>query len=268
MKRTPSLAIAAAVAFCSLLALVPMPASADHADYRTSVVRWRGSERAFSTWTLDGAHLGPAGRLRLDEATAAPGVDPYPAGGYLGGNYYNAGSFIVGEATSPVTASSHGFAEAITSWNADTPAGTWIEVQLRARVEGRFTKFYNLGIWAEGSSTVQRHSVRAQGDADGYVAVDTVVLDKKLTGDAFQLKLRLFERDAWSGADGGQLLRRPVVDARKDPVDAGRRPHPVGPGAARARVLPDGLPRRRQRVVQPDVHVDGHGLLGRRHRPL
>ena len=192
MKRTLSLAIASGVAFCTLIALVPMPASADHAQYRTSLVRWRGAEGAFSTWALSGTGLDPAGRLRLDESTAVPGVDPYPAGGYLGGNYYNAGSFVVGEAISPVTTSSHGFAEAITSWNADTPSGTWIEVQLRAQVDGRFTKFYNLGIWAEDSSTVQRHSVRAQGDADGHVAVDTVVLDKKLTGDAFQLKLRLF----------------------------------------------------------------------------
>ena len=38
-------------------------------------------------------------------------------------------------------------------------------MQLRARVGSRFTKFYNLGIWAEDSSTVQRHSVRAQGTA-------------------------------------------------------------------------------------------------------
>ncbi len=50
MKRTPSLAITAGVAFCTLIALVPMPASADHAQYRTSLVRWRGAEGAFSTW--------------------------------------------------------------------------------------------------------------------------------------------------------------------------------------------------------------------------
>ena len=150
MKRTPSLAIAAGVAFCSLIALVPMPASAGQPDYRTSLVRWRGSEGAFSTWTLDGTGLDPAGRLRLDEATAVPGTDPYPAGGYLGGNYYNAGSFVVGEATSPVTTSSHGFAEAITSWNADTPPGTWIEVQLRARVDGRFHQVLQPGHLGRG----------------------------------------------------------------------------------------------------------------------
>ena len=267
MKRTPSLAIAAAVAFCSLISLMPMPASAGQPDYRTSLVRWRGSEGAFSTWTLDGTGLDPAGRLRLDEATAVPGTDPYPAGGYLGGNYYNGGSFVVGEATSPVTMSTHGFAEAITSWNADTPPGTWIEVQLRARVDGRFTKFYNLGIWAEDSSTVQRHSVRAQGDADGFVAVDTVVLDKKLTGDAFQIKIRLFSAVSGSVptvANSFVALSSTLGKIRSTPAGDPA----LWDGCCPCPSAPRGLPRRRRRVVQPDVHVDGRGLLGQGHRAL
>jgi peptidase C39-like protein len=91
------------------------------------------------------------------------------------------------------------FTEAIASWNADTPAGTWIETQIRAQLAGRWTKWYNLGIWATDSSTIERHSVKLQGDGDGFVAVDTLVLtNKKEAADAFQLKLRLFSANSAS----------------------------------------------------------------------
>ncbi len=109
---------------------------------------------------------------------------------------YNGGEYVVGEATSPELATAFPFNEAIASWNADTPAGTWIEVQLRARFGARWTKWYSMGVWASDDATVQRHSVRLQGDSDGYVAVDTLVLTaKKLSADGVQLKVRLF-RDA------------------------------------------------------------------------
>jgi len=50
-----------------------------------------------------------------------------------------------------------------------------------------------LGIWASDYSTIRRHSVQSQGDADGFVAVDTFVSsNKKETTNKFQLKLRLF----------------------------------------------------------------------------
>jgi len=83
--------------------------------------------------------------------------------------------------------------ELIASWNADTPAGTWIETQISARFGSRWTKWYNLGVWAADPTTIERHSVNLQGDGDGFVAVDTLVLtNKKETADAFQLKVRLF----------------------------------------------------------------------------
>jgi hypothetical protein len=88
---------------------------------------------------------------------------------------------------------SFAFIEAIASWNADTPAGTWIETQIRAQLADRWTKWYNLGIWAADGSTIERHSVNLQGDGDGFVAVDTLVLtNKKVAASAYQLKVRLF----------------------------------------------------------------------------
>ncbi len=211
MIRLVSAAVAAVVTVlpaalpAAAVPAAPVSAAAqgEQPGYQTRHLRWRAAEGGFDGWALTGADRTGGGAVRLDRARAEPGNDPYAPGGYLGGNYYNGGSFVVGEAVSPVQAAPIAFSEAIVSWNATTPPGTWIEVQMRARTGGRFTKFYNLGIWASDSSTVQRHSVRAQGDADGFVAVDTLVLDKKLRPDAFQVKLRLFSATTGAGGAGG-----------------------------------------------------------------
>ncbi len=171
------------------------PVTAGKKSYQTSLLRWRAAGDDFAGWALTGTALTAGGELTLDPATAVPGTDPFGPGGYRGGTFYNGGSFLVGQATSPVTPTPAGFSEAIASWSADTPAGTWIETLIRARVGGRFTKYYNLGVWASDSSTIDRHSVRRQGDADGFVAVDTLILDDKLRGEAFELTFRLFSED-------------------------------------------------------------------------
>jgi hypothetical protein len=142
---------------------------------------------------LDGVKLN-AGALEFDLESASSGTDPFAVGAYSGGNYYNGGSFFVGEATSPEITTNFNYKEAIASWNASTPAGSWVEIQFRARYgDTRWSKWYVLGIWAEDYSTIRRHSVRSQGDSDGFVAVDTFVSsNKKETTNTFQLKLRLF----------------------------------------------------------------------------
>jgi len=175
----------------------PVGASSTPPAYQTATTQWRAAQGDFAGWTLNGVALS-GGALAFNAATAAPGTDPYTAGGYNGHNFYNGGSFKVGEATGPITLTSFGFNQAIASWNATTPAGTWIETQLRVRVDARWTKWYNMGVWAADTGTVQRHSVNAQGDADGTVATDTLILssaDKKapVIGNAYQLKFRLFQ---------------------------------------------------------------------------
>ena len=167
-------------------------------EYQTGFIRWRAAENGFSGWTLNGIRLN-AGTLALDPGMATAGTDPYAAGTYNGGNYYNGGSFLVGEATSPEVTTTFNYKEAIASWNASTPAGSWVEIQLRAGYGTRWSKWYVLGIWASDYSTIRRHSVRLQGDTDGFVAVDTFVSSsKKQTTNKFQLKLRLFSADGAS----------------------------------------------------------------------
>jgi hypothetical protein len=165
------------------------------AGYQTGFVRWRAADNGFSGWTLNGVKSN-AGALEFDSATAIAGSDLYAAGTYNGGNYYNGGSFLVGEATSPEISTAFNFNEAIASWNATTPAGSWVEIQFRAQYSTRWSKWYILGIWASDDSTIRRHSVQSQGDSDGFVAVDTFVSsNKKETTNKFQFKLRLFSVD-------------------------------------------------------------------------
>ena len=94
--------------------------------------------------------------------------------------------------TSPVHTTGFGFTELVASWNAQTPAGTYIKVSMSAaRDDGTLTKWYTMGIWAYGDGDIQRTSVGGQGDADGYVAIDTFFAkDHPLYG--YQLKVDLY----------------------------------------------------------------------------
>jgi len=189
--------ITSTITLITILALVMVPTAAAkgpvNPGYQTGFVRWRGAENGFAGWSLSGVHLGAGGVLEFDAATAVAGTDPYAAGSYNGRNYYNGGSFFVGEALSPEISTAFNYTEAIASWNATTPSGSWVEVQFRARYGTRWSKWYILGIWAADTNTVERHSVQSQGDSDGSVAVDTFISsNKRETTNKFQLKLRLF----------------------------------------------------------------------------
>jgi len=180
-----------------LFGTIISPTQAKGTTYMTGFNEWKSGD--FDTWEFSGALLNAAGELELDSDAAADGTDPYSAGGYYGGNFYNGGTYRVGEVTSPEFSDIFEFSELIVSWNADTPRGTWVEILASVKIGDHWTKFYNLGVWASDESTIKRHSVKLQGDQDGYVAVDTLVLtDKKALGKAYQLKVRLFSEDGVS----------------------------------------------------------------------
>jgi Peptidase_C39 like family len=176
-----------------LLALILPLAVAGTAGGKSGAAYQTGFDRFddFSSWTGAGTVRGASVTLGSGAVTE---TDPYLPGAYNGGNFYTGGSYLVGEAVSPETTTAFGFTEAIASWNADTPAGTWIETLIRAKVGSTWTKYYNLGIWASGTETISRHSVNLQGDANGFVAVDTLILSGKKAppATAYQVKLRLF----------------------------------------------------------------------------
>jgi hypothetical protein len=194
MSRHSRVLVRLMLALLGSLTLVA-PAGAASPPYETGFARWRAADGGFSGWALAGVALAAEGTLQLDPGGTSPGSDP--PGSYNGHNFYNGGSFIVGEALSPMMPTSFAFTEAIASWNAHTPPGTWIELQISAQFGERWSKWYNLGVWAADDSTIERHSVNLQGDGDGFVAVDTLVLtNKKALARAFQLKARLFSESS------------------------------------------------------------------------
>lgn len=82
--------------------------------------------------------------------------------------------------------------ELIASWTADVPAGSWVQVEARARNAARLTKWYVLGRWAYGEGDIDRTSVPGQGDDDARVAVDTLVAAEGRQISAYQLRVTLY----------------------------------------------------------------------------
>jgi hypothetical protein len=68
------------------------------------------------------------------------------------------------------------FSTAVPSWIAETPPGSWIEVQLRARVASHWTGFYRIARWDDAGAGGVRQSFTAQRDVDGQVDTDTLSL--------------------------------------------------------------------------------------------
>ena len=82
------------------------------------------------------------------------------------------------------------FSRAIVSWNATTPPGTWIDVELQARTEARReTAWFVMGRWASDDSGFRRTSVPGQEDPDASVAVDVFVAEQPM--QAYRLRLTL-----------------------------------------------------------------------------
>ncbi|MGW1228428.1 peptidase C39 family protein [Streptomyces sp. NPDC001478] len=85
--------------------------------------------------------------------------------------------------TSPVHRSRVPATEVIASWNAHTPAGTWIQVELRGTYsDGTETPWYVMGRWAAGDGDIRRTSVDDQGDGKSSVWTDTFSVDDAASG--------------------------------------------------------------------------------------
>lgn len=98
--------------------------------------------------------------------------------------------------TSPVVTTDFGLDQLVASWNARTPAGTWVQIDMRGTTEtGARTKWYTMGRWAaddpDAGGAIHRTSVPKQGDENGYVAVDTFVAANGHTLRNYQVKISL-----------------------------------------------------------------------------
>ncbi|MFF5509537.1 peptidase C39 family protein [[Kitasatospora] papulosa] len=97
--------------------------------------------------------------------------------------------------TSPVHRPAVPATEVIASWNAATPEGTWIQVELRGSYsDGTDTLWYVMGRWASADTDIRRTSVDDQTDGKSTVWTDTFSVDDAASGlrlVAYRLRLTL-----------------------------------------------------------------------------
>jgi Peptidase_C39 like family len=84
----------------------------------------------------------------------------------------------------------------IPSWNARTPSGTWLQMEMRLRSGGGWTRWWDMGVWARGTDTIKRHSVNGQRAGDWRVLTDTLQSIGPLYADAYQYRLTLLSKGA------------------------------------------------------------------------
>ncbi|MFF5368153.1 peptidase C39 family protein [Streptomyces sp. NPDC013187] len=100
--------------------------------------------------------------------------------------------------TSPVHRLAVPATEAIVSWNAHTPAGTWIQAEIKGTyTDGSSTPWYVMGRWAAGDRDIRRTSVDDQKDTKSTVWTDTLAIDDPSTGlrlASYRLRLTLHRK--------------------------------------------------------------------------
>jgi hypothetical protein len=107
--------------------------------------------------------------------------------------------------TSAWTAGRFGASELIPSWNADTPAGTWIEVAVRARRGERSGSWDVVARWSDTDRRFRRVSGSSQPDDLTSVNVDTVLTNATRGLSSWQLRISLLRLAG--------TARSPVVDS-------------------------------------------------------
>jgi hypothetical protein len=144
--------------------------------------------------TRDGTVLYNATSLRLASSGLGSMTYTDPFAYYAGDTANGSGPYQYGTWTSGLTTLSFPWNELVSSWNAQTPPGTWIQVEMKPTLDnGHVAKWYILGRWTYGDSDFHRTSVGGQGDADGYVAIDTFFA-KDHDAVSYRLRVTLFRR--------------------------------------------------------------------------
>lgn len=163
-----------------LLSFAAVPAQAVQPEQSSSDYhQWSGA-KDFASGSADGTRFSGDG-LVINQ--------PSGSRDYAGKRYESA-SWTSPEYQSKVSAK-----ELVSSWNAHTPKGTWLEVQLRVRTtDDRTSGWYSFGQWASGDQDIKRTSVTGQDDAIGSVSTDTFAA-KKAKVSSYQLRANLYRAE-------------------------------------------------------------------------
>lgn len=149
--------------------------------------------------------------------------------------------------TSPVRQAASGATQLVPSWNASTPPGSWLQVEMRAHAGEKWTPWLSFGRWASGDGDIQRASINGQHGID----TDTYSADPGTTLTEYQLKVTLYRA---VGASSPSLTN---VGAMTSAIPDRFGVPPSGGGQAWGRELP--VPRYSQNVHTGDFPQYGGG---------
>jgi hypothetical protein len=205
----------AAAAFALAGAAPALASQPYHINFKNFALDASGSTR-------DGTVLSH-GALRL--ASRGLGSSDYTdlSADYAGDGVDGSGTYQFGTWTSAPTTLSFPWNELVSSWNAQTPPGTWIQVEMKPTLDdGHVAKWYILGQWTYGDSDFHRTSVGHQGDADGFVAIDTFFA-KDHPAISYRLRVTLFRR---AGTNASPTFTRLSAIASNNTNSKGSFPSP------------------------------------------
>lgn len=96
--------------------------------------------------------------------------------------------------TSPVLRLQFGGNQLTSHWDAHTPEGTFLKVQLRAIMEDGHSEWWTMGIWTYDDTQLRRTSVNNQTSVYGEIDTDTWNAHGSHRMHAYQLRLTLYRR--------------------------------------------------------------------------
>ncbi|ACU97052.1 C39 family peptidase [Saccharomonospora viridis] len=177
--RRSLLSFALAVVTALATVTVSPPAAASTGEEEIDYHEWSGIT-AFRTGQTDGVRATGRG-LRLVRPTGVEDGVEY------------------GTWTSPWYAPGFDATELIASWNATTPAGTWVTIEASARTDsGEHTAWYVLGRWAFGDGDIERTTVAGQRDEHAAVYVDTLAAAEGVKFRSYRLRITLHRLESSS----------------------------------------------------------------------
>ncbi len=216
MRRHALVTAAAAVALAATTLHAPAQAktAAPPAAEHVTFTRWD-----FGDGDPGGTYTGTtvaAGALTMAEPSATRSyTDPYastPA----------AATYDESSWTSPTVDPDFGLTELVSSWNAHTPGGSWVETSVQGVADdGSTSKWYVLGRWADDDAAFHPTSVGGQADDLATVSVDTLVALNDHTFDRYRVKVSLLRPQGSSAAPSVDLvgaMASSVPDTKKHPA--------------------------------------------------
>ncbi|PBC81237.1 Peptidase_C39 like family protein [Streptomyces sp. 2112.3] len=157
----------------------------------------------YHAWTTTADWARGRGRGTAPASGARPGIRlAHPTGtfDYRDPHTGRSATWEYATWTSPVHRLPVPATEVVASWNAHTPPGTWIAVELRGTyTDGGRTPWYVMGRWTagDGDADIRRTSVDGQKDGKSSISTDTFAIDTPASGlrlTSYELRVTLCRR--------------------------------------------------------------------------